>query len=154
MLLSNVIAVAVQRAMAVTVNSTGARPATDACRVLGPGTSPTFHVSAAVVPSLLVGWNGPVTLPPPDITAKVTSLPATALPYWSTTRTKGGGYTYRPTNARAFSSSLVLSTVAAGPARPEAVKTTGGRAPTVAVSVLPPAVVPRRQLPTAATPLT
>src|SRR5213595_2381992 len=144
-------------AVPVAVNVTGL-PASDpdaAVNVFDPAVGPSVHDATAATPSapVVTGLVG-LTLPPPVPGANVTPTPATGLPNWSRTITDGVTATAVPTRADCPSPALIAIWVAPL-AVPLARNVTGlpCRAPDVAVSVFGPAVVPRVQLVTAATPL-
>ncbi len=104
----------------------------------------------ALVVIAVVGF----TVPPTDVTAKVTLIPGTGLPNWSFTIADGAVVTAVLTVALWALPPLITICVAA-PTRPVAVKVTGlpARPVEVAVSVLAPAVWPSVQLPAVAMPL-
>src|SRR5437763_1109352 len=126
-----------------------------AVRVFSPATVPRRHDATAATSSApaVTGLVG-LTLPPPVPGANVTPTPATGLPNWSRTITDGGTATAVPTRADCPSPALMAIWVAPL-AVPLARNVTGlpWSVPDVAVSVFGPAVVPRVQLVTAATPL-
>src|SRR5918994_5666329 len=70
-----------------------------ASRVLVPGVGPSVQVPTRAIPSVLVVWAGPLTLPSPAVTAKVTSKPSTGSPDSSSTRTAGRVGTSLPAGA-------------------------------------------------------
>src|SRR5439155_452209 len=94
------------------------------------------------------------TDPPPDAAAHVTVTPATALPFASLTSTTWGVWSRVATCPVRLSPEL-LTSVAAAPAVPVAVKVAGlpESVPEAAVNVFDPAVALSVQLPTVATPL-
>jgi hypothetical protein len=93
--------------------------------------------------------------PPPAVSVNVTETPETGLPPASVTRTEGGALTAVPTVADCETAELAAIVVAV-PVVPEAVKVTGlperPVAAAVSVLLLVPAVGPRVQLVSVATP--
>ena len=71
-----------------------------AISVFVPAVPPRIQlpIAAMPVPDVRTG-SGPVVLPPPPVTANVTLVLATGLPYWSVTRTAGAVVTAVPTVA-------------------------------------------------------
>src|SRR3954469_14645551 len=65
---------------AVAVNVTGASAATVAVTVLAPAADPSVQLPTVATPFDPVVAVAPVNVPPPDVTAKVTLTPDTALP--------------------------------------------------------------------------
>ena len=61
-----------------------------ASSVFGPMLGPRVQLPTVATPSGFVVWSGPVRLPPPPPTMKVTSTPDTGLPNRSVTRAPGG----------------------------------------------------------------
>ena len=64
-------------------------PVTVAVSVLTPAEAPSVHLPTCATPLPLVVATPPVTLPPPEATAKVTVALGTGLPPSSVTRTAG-----------------------------------------------------------------
>src|SRR3990172_8143405 len=119
-----------------------------AVRVLAPAVVPRVQLVTVAMPLELVAIAVVgSTVPPPPVTANVTSVPATGLPLASLTRTAGSIATAVPPVAD-WASPALSAIVVAAPAVPVAVKVTGlpVSVPEVAVRVLAPAVVPRVQL--------
>jgi hypothetical protein len=144
-------------AVPVAVNVTGlpVSPVALAVSVFGPAVEPRVHDVAAAMPLApvvtdVVG----ATLPPPDAMANVTATPATGLLFASRTITDGGVATAVPTVAD-WPLPAFTAIEPAVPAVPVAVNVTGLplSVPDVAVRVFVPAVGPKVQLVTAATPL-
>jgi hypothetical protein len=74
-------------------------PVLVAVSVLPPGIGPRVQLPIVAIPLALVVWVAPVTLPPPEATAKVTVIPATGLLRASRTRTLGAIGTADPAGA-------------------------------------------------------
>src|SRR4029450_10803965 len=74
-------------------------PAAEAVRVLNPRFGPRTHWPAVAIPLASVVWVPPVTVPPPEVTAKVTATPGSWLPLLSRTITEGGVATAVPSRA-------------------------------------------------------
>src|SRR5207302_3145926 len=124
-----------------------------AVSVSWPATVPSVQPPTAAMPLALVVWLAPVMLPLPGVTAKVTATPGTGLPLASLTITEGGTATAVFTVAVCLSPSLTAM-LPALPAVPVARNVTGlpVSPDAAAVSLFPPAVVLRVQLPTVAMP--
>jgi hypothetical protein len=115
--------------------------------VFVPAVVPSVQEVSAAIPELLVVTVLPLTgdvVPPPAVTAKVTTTPATPLPFTSRTRTDGGFVTVVPIAALWLLVPALREICVAVPGLPVAVKVSGlpASTPDVAVSVLLPAVVP------------
>ena len=136
------------------LNTTGApvMPATLAVSVLGPASGPIVQLPADAMPLPLVVAVAEPTLPPPEVTVKVTCIPAMGFPPRSCTTTEGAVGTAAPAMAAWLCPTLM---VMVPPSAARAVNTTGGTVVPgkVAVSVLVPPAEPSVQLPTTAPPL-
>src|SRR5437899_5237853 len=89
----------------VAVNVAVEAPARLAVSVLLPGVGPRFHAPTRAMPAASEVGLPPVTLPPPDATAKLTLSPPIGLPNASVTLTAGAIGTAAPTAARCWSPS-------------------------------------------------
>ena len=116
-------------------------PDTVAIRVLLP--LPTVQLPTVAMPLPLVVGLAPVTLPPPESTAKATAAPATRLLYWSRTCTAGRTATDVFCAAR-WESPAWTATEAGGPAFAVAVNAAVSPPP-VTVACCEPEVVPSVQ---------
>ena len=127
-------------------DKTGARPATAAMSVLGPGTVPTRQLPTVATPPLLLTALAPVMLPPPDPGENVTGTPATGLLNPSRTITEGATATSPPTTA-VWPSPPLAPSAAAGPARAVAVNLAdpGPLSAVTVTSCAEPAPAPRTQ---------
>jgi hypothetical protein len=63
--------------------------ATVAVSVFAPAAVPSVKPVGAAIPCALVVATAPVSVPPPPVTANVTDVPATGLPFASVTSTAG-----------------------------------------------------------------
>ena len=122
-------------------NFTGPVPDTVAISVLLP--VPTVQLPTVAMPLPFVVGLAPVTLPPPESTAKATAAPATRLLYWSRTCTAGRTGTGVPCAARWLSPAWT-TTEAGGPAFAVAVNAAVSPPP-VTVACCEPEVVPSVQ---------
>jgi hypothetical protein len=90
-------------AVPVAVNVTGLpltpEPATVAVSVLVPGADPRVHWVSVTFPAESVVCEAPATVPPPAVTAKATTTPATGRCCASRTITAGGSGTAMPASA-------------------------------------------------------
>ena len=139
--------------LAVKVTGLPFTPGAVAVSVFCPATVPSVQLPTAARPPALVVWLAPVRLPLPSPTANVTETPCTGLPFASFTTTAGGVATAVFTVA-VWLSPLLTAMLPALPAVPVALKLTGlpVSPDAAAVSLFPPAVVLRVQLPTVAMP--
>src|SRR5437773_2694617 len=71
-------------------------PAAIAVSVFVPALAPSVQLSTVATPAALVVWEAPVTLPPPEATAKVTLAPGTTLASASRSSTDGATTTAVP----------------------------------------------------------
>src|SRR5207249_10660749 len=85
--------------VAVAVNVMAGSPPTLAVRVFVPGVGPRVQLPTVAIPSRAVVGDAPVTLPPPEATAKATGTPGTRFWNWSRTTTDGGVPTAVPAGA-------------------------------------------------------
>ena len=131
-------------------------PVTVAVSVLTPGDAPSAHFPTCATPLPLAVAIPPVTLPPPEATAKVTVAFGTGLFPASVTRTAGLTLAPKPTSPGRLLPAYRATWAGAPIASEVAVKATGLPAipvpVTVATSVSVP-TLPSVQLPTVATPL-
>ena len=135
-------------ALKVTLGS----PEAVATTTLRPMDVPSRQDVSEAIPLALVVAGDPTTLPPPEVTAKVTVMPDTGMPDASRTTTLGGSATLVPTGADWVV--WETATIVTGcPAVPVAVKVTGVTPAATARSVLVPGTLPRNQPPTAAVPV-
>src|SRR5205807_8065836 len=139
--------------VAVSVIGLPFTPGAVAVSVSWPATVPSVQPPTAAMPLALVVWLAPVMLPLAGATANVTDTPCTGLPFASFTITAGGTATAVFTVAVCLSPSLTAM-LPALPAVPVARNVTGlpVSPDAAAVSLFPPAVVLRVQLPTVAMP--
>ena len=77
-------------AVALMVSGELASPVLVATMVFVPAVAPSVHAPTVATPCAFVVCVAPVTVPPPDVTAKLTSTPATGLLLASFTTTLGG----------------------------------------------------------------
>ncbi len=87
---------AVPVATKVTGFPTKPDPVAEAVSVLIPRFGPRTHWPAVAIPLASVVWVPAVTVPPPEVTAKVTVTPGSWLPFSSRTITEGGVATAVP----------------------------------------------------------
>src|SRR3954462_2766424 len=80
--------------VALKVTGLPAKPIVVAVSVLPPAVLPSLQVLSRAIPCGLVVWEGPVMLPPPVATAKVTPTLASAFPAASVTLTVGRAITF------------------------------------------------------------
>jgi len=84
-----------------------------ASRTFAPVTGPSVHEPTVAMPEALVVTVAPDTDPPPLTTAKVTLAPPIGDPFWSLTKTEGGGVTTPPatpgTEVEEFAASVVAT---------------------------------------------
>ncbi len=85
--------------VAVKVTGDPLRPARVAVSVLAPAVVPSLQLPTVAIPEALVVALAPVTEPPPEATAKVTTTPETGLPPASMTLTLGSTATVLPATA-------------------------------------------------------
>jgi len=129
----------------------------DAVTVFAPAVVPRVQLLRLATPLTSVltaaGVAG-LELPPPEVTAKATVMPATGFPLMSVTFTDGGAATAVPTVALCVVVEFAAMACAAA-AVPVALNVTGEPFGTeaAAVTVLVPALAPRVQLVSAAIPL-
>ena len=125
----------------VAVNTTGVSAPDVAVTVLGPATAPSVHDVSLAMPAAFVVAGEPTIAPPPVSAPNVTVAPLTPLPNVSVTVTVGAvSVTVATTAVRA--SPPALASTAAGPGVAVTVNVTGVSAPTVAVMLFGPAIVP------------
>ena len=79
--------------LAVKVTGDPPRPATVAVSVLAPALAPSVQLVRVATPFVSLATVPGLRLPPPAVTANVTVVPLTGLPYTSVTRTEGGAAT-------------------------------------------------------------
>jgi hypothetical protein len=113
---------------------------------------PRVQLPTVAIPLSFVVAFGPVTLPPPAVTANVTLAPDTTFELASVTLTDGGVATAVDLDAVWLLPALIVMS-AAGPVVPVAVNVTGLSDPDEAVRLFGPAAGPSFQLPTVAMPL-
>lgn len=137
--------------VAVKVTGEPTRDPLVAVIVFDPAVVPRVQLPTVATPFEPVVADKPVAEPPPENTTKVTPSPLFGLLYASFTITLGNVVTAVPTGADWLVAEFAAIWVAV-PAVPVAVNVTPVTVSAVASNVFDPAVVPRVQLPTVATP--
>ena len=139
--------------VAVIASGDPVRPVEVAVNVLVPATTPSVQPPTVATPLAFVVCAPPVSDPPPAVTAKVTAVPCTTLPYWSFTTTLGAVDSVEPALAVWLFPALIAICDAVL-AEAATVKVTGDpvSVPLVAVAVFVPTIVPSVQPPTVAIP--